>query len=86
LGVFHNNHQQYGEAEKDFRGVVTLVPNSAAQRRNLGGVYIAMGRFPDAERELLKSIELGPSTSAYSNLGALYLYVGRYRDATEVLQ
>lgn len=86
LAVFHNNHQQYVEAEKDFRGVVALVPDSGAQHRNLGGVYIALGRFQDAERELLKSIELGPTTSAYSNLGALYLYVGRYRDAIGALQ
>jgi len=86
LGVFHNNHQQYAEAEKDFRGVVALVPDSPLQHRNLGGVDIALGRFVDAESELLKSIQLGPSSSAYTNLGALYLYIGRYREAVEVLQ
>lgn len=85
LGSFHFRHQKYDEAEKDFRAVVALVPDSPLQHRNLGGVYIEMGRFMDAERELLKSIELAATPSAYSNLGALYIYLGRYPDAIVAL-
>jgi serine/threonine-protein kinase len=81
LGAFHYNHQQYAEAEKDYRAAVALAPDNPTHHRNLGGVYTALGRFPDTERELLKSIELNPSSSAYSNLAAVYIYEARYRDA-----
>jgi serine/threonine-protein kinase len=86
LGIFHASHQEYAEAEKDFRAVPALLPDSPAQHRNPGGVYICMGCRGDAERELLKSLALGPTPIAYSNLGAFYIYEGRFRDAIGVLQ
>jgi serine/threonine-protein kinase len=86
LGIFHSSHQEYAEAEEDFHAVLALLPDSPAQHRNPGGVYICMGRRGDAERELLKSIALGPTPIAYSNLGALYIYEGRFKDAIGVLQ
>jgi serine/threonine-protein kinase len=86
LGIFHSRHQEYAEAEKDFRAVLALLPDSPAQHRNPGGVYNCMGRRGDAERELLKSLALGPTPIAYSKLGALYIYEGRFRDAIGVLQ
>jgi serine/threonine-protein kinase len=86
LGQFHYTHQQYAEAANRFRAVVALVPDSPTHRRNLAGVYIAMGRYADAEHELRQSIALKPTSGAYSNLGAMYIYLGRYADAIDALQ
>ena len=50
----------------------------------LAGFYVLTGRYDKSERQLLRVIELAPSTvAAYSNLGRIYLEMGRYDDSVQ---
>jgi Flp pilus assembly protein TadD len=77
------------EAVKEYRSEVTLDPNDARARSDLGTALLARNDFPGAMRELTKAIELDPKRATFrSNLGyALQLQgkkdeaVASYREA-----
>jgi tetratricopeptide (TPR) repeat protein/TolB-like protein len=85
IGVFYYQHQNYNAAADAFLKEASLVPDSPLVHRNLGGIYLTLGRNEDAEREFLTSIRLTPTVTAYLNLGALYVFESRYREAITVL-
>jgi len=64
--------------------VVALTPDSYSGYSNLGGMYLRLGRFEDAERALRKSLELRPTGIAYSNLGTVAYLRGKFADASEL--
>jgi tetratricopeptide (TPR) repeat protein len=60
-----------------------LAPQAALPWRNLGAVYLAMGRFDEANLALKRSITLLPSGDAYTNLGTALFWQGKYREAAD---
>jgi len=74
LGVFYFNNGPLSEAERCFREVIRLTPDSAKAYSNLGGTYAKMGRYADAATQLEKSISLAPTSDGYNNLGYLYYW------------
>ena len=81
LGVFYFNNGQLSGAERCFREVVRLTPDSAKAYSNLGGTYAKMGRYADAAAQLEKSLSLAPTSDGYNNLGYLYYWDGNYAQA-----
>lgn len=82
-GDFCIDQANYRRAEKLFREASILAPQAALPWRNLGAVYLAMGRFEEANQALQRSITVLPSGEAYTNLGTALFWQGKYRQAAE---
>src|SRR6185503_14110081 len=81
IGRFYFRHGRYQEAETHFLRVIELTPDNSTGYMILGGLYIAMGRPADAEKQLRASIAIKPLGDAYTNLGTLYYQLGRHTEA-----
>jgi serine/threonine-protein kinase len=88
LGAFYTRQRRYPEAEREFRKVLTFSPDSAYAHSNLGSIIQVQGadRYPAAETELRRSLELGPTYPAFNNLGTMYYRQKRWADAAEMLR
>jgi serine/threonine-protein kinase len=83
LGYFYFRHAQYTQAEPLFRAASQLAPDYPLALYNLGGVYLALGKYKDAESILARAVAVKPSANAYSNLGSAYFHLGNYAEAAE---
>ena len=84
LGAFYKGQGKFDEAVAQFQHVIELTPDNAQVYSNLGAVYVDAGdykKFPEGEKALKKSIELGPSYGAYANLGYLYALQQRFAES-----
>ena len=71
-------------AETAFKEALERNPGSVIFHNDLGLLYTAMDRYPDAVSEFMKAVELDPASSAtMSNLGIAYRGMGRYDEAIE---
>ena len=52
-----------------FQEVVTLAPDNFRGYSNLGAMYVAQGKYPQAIALLEKSIAIRPTVEVYDNLG-----------------
>ena len=73
-------------AAAQYRRVTDLIPASAVAFSNLGAALEMTGDLPGAASAFEKSIELGPTRSAYSNSGTVYYYLGRFGDAARMFR
>jgi eukaryotic-like serine/threonine-protein kinase len=80
-GFFYYRRAKYSEAEAMFRKAANLAPGNQRAFDNLGAMYLMEGRYQDAIDSEQHSINLQPTTMAYSNLGASYFYLRRYPEA-----
>ena len=72
----------YAEAEKGFREVLQLNPDSAAAHANLGVVYLRTQRFQDAIESFQQAARLAPKVAGiHLNLGLAYLDLSKYQEA-----
>lgn len=69
------------EAEKAFVSAKELAPDNFEVYFDLGGIYLQLGRYPEAEVMLQGSLTRKPNAVAYNNLSAAYFYQRRYSDA-----
>jgi serine/threonine protein kinase/tetratricopeptide (TPR) repeat protein len=89
LALFYYRQARYSDAIAQLRQAISLAPDNAQVYANLGAVYSYANDpklFPDAEKALNKSLELGPSYSAYANLGNLYYIEKRYADSAAMTE
>jgi eukaryotic-like serine/threonine-protein kinase len=89
LALFYYRQARYTDAMAQLRQALSLAPDNAQVYANLGAVYSDASDpklFPDAEEALKKSLELGPSYSAYANLGNLYYIEKRYADSAAMTE
>jgi serine/threonine-protein kinase len=78
-----------GENEKaleNFKRVTELEPDSIDGWDNLGDAYARMGRYQESIPAFQKSIQIGPTWSAYSNLGSAYFLLKRYNEASQMFE
>ncbi len=74
-------------ADEHFKKAVTLKPNYATAHHWYGVFLSGMGREKEAERELLRALELDPlSLIVGANVGWMYYLAGRYDDAIAAAQ
>jgi tetratricopeptide (TPR) repeat protein len=72
------------EAEKAFRKVLFLSPDSLEARTNLGAFLLKTGRYEESERELKRAILIDHDLGLlHRNLGALSSMTQRPKEATE---
>ena len=78
---FHQN--RYAEAAREYQRAIDLNPGVYGLYYSLGAVQIRSGRFDEAIGALKKSIEIKPSSLAYSNLGACQYLLGDFPEASD---
>ena len=81
FGLLYYRRANYVEAEKQFLRVTQVAPELMQGCTDLGGLYVDMRKFPDAERVLRRCLQLGESRAAVMNLGAALAYQGRDAEA-----
>src|ERR1700722_9174119 len=89
LATFYDNQGKYDDAIKQLLHAAELTPDNAAVYTNLGSIYLDQGdrsKFPEAEKALRKSLELGPTYGALANLGYLYALQGRYQESADTTE
>jgi TolB-like protein/tetratricopeptide (TPR) repeat protein/DNA-binding winged helix-turn-helix (wHTH) protein len=69
-----------------YRRVTELAPESAPAFSNLGAALEMSGDLEAAARAFEKSLELEPTSSAYSNSGTVYYFQGRFADAAQMFR
>ena len=79
---FSFNRGDYPRAAEMFRKVTELAPDNARAFSNLGAAYHQMDRFEEALQAYRRSLEIEPTSGAYSNAGTTEFFLGRYADAS----
>lgn len=80
------NEWNWSGAETSFRKAIELAPQSSNARHRYAMLLAKLGRFDEAEREILEARRLDPtSPSINMNLGAIYLFSERYPQAAAQL-
>jgi tetratricopeptide (TPR) repeat protein len=82
LAGFFFRENRYAEAAREYQLAIDLNPGVYGLHYSLGAVQIRQGRFDDAIGALKKSIEIKPSSLAYSNLGACQYLLGDFSEAS----
>ena len=77
--LFNSGHA--AEAEKAFRSAIDRQPDHPAALNGLGQIYLAQGKYDDAETWLLKAAP--QASAAWYGLARLYLIQGKFEQAEE---
>jgi tetratricopeptide (TPR) repeat protein/predicted Ser/Thr protein kinase len=67
LGIFYMSQAKWKEAEEPFTIVTKLAPDYADGYTNLGSLLYHLDRLDEAERLFSRSIQLKPTSTAFSN-------------------
>ena len=86
LGVAASRRGRLEEAERAYRRVVELQPESPAGYAGLASIYHLRKQLPEAEENYLTAVRLGAGPDTRVNLGQLYFETGRYREAVDVFE
>jgi len=81
LGALYYENNRFSDAEAMFKQVIALVPESIRGYSNLGAALNGEGRYQDAISVLQRSIDIRPTSTAYTNLGNAYFYLRQYEEA-----
>ena len=80
-GNFLLQHGRYAEAARSFADQIARTPDNPKAHVNLGAAHYAAGDLDGAARAWRKSLDLAPTSSAYSNVGTVAFYLGRFDEA-----
>lgn len=82
LGNLHVQQGETDDAIKNYQLAIDAFPAYLNAHKNLGIVLVRAGRLEDAERPLLRAVELGAADgNLYGLLGSCYLNDKNYRSA-----
>jgi eukaryotic-like serine/threonine-protein kinase len=84
FGWFYYTHGQYDHAETEFQAARELAPDQPKILANLGGLYLATGRLPEAKRTLSEALTQEPTADVAGNLGTVYFELGQFRAAARI--
>ncbi len=76
LGTIEFNQQKYDKALQAFRAAQRLAPKAALPRAHCGEALQAMGKMPEAMKELIAATELEPGSGGAQFAVALMIIVG----------
>jgi tetratricopeptide (TPR) repeat protein len=77
---------RYRDAVEQYRMVLSLDPDNATARSNLGGALTLAAEFPEAQKVLEETVELQPIAQTYSSLGVIHYYMGEFEKSVENLR
>jgi Tfp pilus assembly protein PilF len=84
LGAVYRKLNRIDDALKAYDDAIALNDKSREAYMGRSLVRIAEGKYPAAEEDLRKSLEIDPTyLEAHTNLGATYAYEGRMQDAAK---
>ncbi len=84
LGVIFTRHRDYELAEKYLKLAISVNPNDAIDRYNLGLLYLKQNKNREALEEFLKSEELGKEDAQIlENLGDAYSSIKEYEKSLD---
>ncbi|MDP2887326.1 MAG: tetratricopeptide repeat protein, partial [Ignavibacteria bacterium] len=84
LGIIREVKLDWTGAEQLFRSAIELNPKHWNAYRELGLLHWRMGRFEEAEKEALLSLDLEPlAAQTYGLLGSIYSSLGKHTLAAE---
>jgi serine/threonine protein kinase/tetratricopeptide (TPR) repeat protein len=86
LGRFYSQQGRYKEAAEQFRQVIKLTPDNFVGYSNLGGISMFEGDYEEAIQLLKRSVDLRPTSIAYSNLGTAYFFQRRFQAAIDAYE
>ena len=87
IAEVYDHRENSDQAGFYFLKAITLDPNNAIARNNLGVFYADQGKLPEAINEFEIAIQADPSyVKAYRNLAAMYFYVEDWTKAKESLR
>jgi Tfp pilus assembly protein PilF/2-polyprenyl-3-methyl-5-hydroxy-6-metoxy-1,4-benzoquinol methylase len=76
--VWHHQAGRFADAERIYRQVLAVMPDSGAALNNLGDALCVLGRADEAEACFRQALMLSPGDAeAHNNLGALLFEMGR---------
>ena len=86
LGRIRMQQKRFPEAEALFKRVLAILPDFAAAHRNLGELYLLLGRREEAEVAYQKAHELDPRDVKTSlALGTVYEETGKFERSIEII-
>ncbi|HEV3468036.1 MAG TPA: tetratricopeptide repeat protein [Pyrinomonadaceae bacterium] len=80
-GLYYNIEYDWEKAEREYKLVLHLAPDSAAGHLGYAAYLASMGRFDEALAEAKRADELTPSTAADIVLARIYYSMRRYEEA-----
>jgi len=87
MGLAYLEENNLPAAETAFKQLVTIAPNEALGFANLGLVYIRMGKYAEAEKELNKALEIEPHDPEIQlNLSEILIITNRADQAVHLLE
>jgi len=86
LGTFYREQGRYPEAAQRYELALALTPDNARVYYVLGGLYGSIGRYDEAIAACRRSVELVPSSDAYSNWGMTLFRMRRFDEAIARLE
>jgi Flp pilus assembly protein TadD len=86
LGRIRTQQKRFPEAEALFKRVLAIIPDYAPAHRDLGELYLLLGRRDEAESAYLKAHELDPRDVKTSlALGTVYGETDKFERSVEIL-
>jgi serine/threonine protein kinase/tetratricopeptide (TPR) repeat protein len=86
LGTFYYNRSKFSDAVKPWETAVKLAPAEPVLHYGLGGIYMDLGKFPEAQSELWKSLSQRKMGLAYQALGMTQMYLENDQAAVDFFQ
>jgi tetratricopeptide (TPR) repeat protein len=87
LATIHQGQGEPEEARDVLEEAIKHAPKNAELHGRLGSALIQLRQYADAEKVLLKAVELNPNQAMYLfNLGTVQMLQGRYKEAIPHLQ
>jgi serine/threonine protein kinase/tetratricopeptide (TPR) repeat protein len=83
LGLFYMDQHNYSGAEQELSSAAALAPRVGLIYSNLGALYFAMNRWPEAAASFEKSLAIEQEPLAQANLGTVYFYQGKYEESAK---
>jgi serine/threonine protein kinase/tetratricopeptide (TPR) repeat protein len=83
LGLFYMDQHNYSGAEQELSSAAALAPRLGLIYSNLGALYFAMNRWPEAAASFEKSLAIEQEPLAQANLGTVYFYQGKYGESAK---
>jgi tetratricopeptide (TPR) repeat protein len=81
LGAFYFKRSDFTKSVEPFQRAVELAPREPGPHFALGSALENLGRFPEAERELRLSIQLGETPAADNTLARVLMFEGKDSEA-----
>lgn len=82
LGNLYLQTGQNSRAQRAYREAIRKFPNFMNAHKNLGSLYVQQGKYQDAIKHLIKTIDLGGNSGViYGVLGYSYLNLQKYASA-----